>query len=290
MKRTTTGEKIFTVFNYILMIILVFITVYPIWYVAVASFSSGEAVTTGKVMFWVKDFTLDAYTQVFGTKNLLTSYMNTIYYAVVGTLLSMVLTTTAAFGLSRRYFPFKKQITLFFMFTMWFSAGMMPTYINIRNLGLLDTRLGIILMGAVSTWNMILMRSFFESIPVEMDESAKLDGATDWVLFKNIYLPLSTAAIATISLYYFVGSWNAYFWSMLILTDEKKIPLQVILKKLIVEMNANFSESSNVDYTVTSRETTIFATIMISIVPMMILYPFIQKYFVKGIMIGAVKG
>lgn len=290
MKRTTTGEKIFTVLNHILMVILVFVTVYPIWYVAVASFSSGEAVTTGKIIFWVKDFTLDAYIQVFVTKNLLTSYMNTIYYAVVGTLLSMVLTTTAAFGLSRRDFPFKKQITLFFMFTMWFGAGMMPTYINIRNLGLLDTRLGIILMGAVSTWNLILMRSFFDSIPVEMDESAKLDGATDWALFTKIYLPLSTAAIATISLYYFVGSWNAYFWSMLILTDEKKIPLQVLLKKLVVEMNANFSESSNVDYTVTSRETTIFATIMISIVPMMILYPFIQKYFVKGIMIGAVKG
>ena len=290
MKRTTTGEKIFNVFNYILMAILVLVTVYPIWYVAIASFSSGEAVSTGKIMFWVKDFTLDAYIQVFGTKNLLTSYMNTIYYAVVGTLLSMVLTTTAAFGLSRRDFPFKKQITLFFMFTMWFGAGMMPTYINIRNLGLLDTRLGIILMGAVSTWNLILMRSFFDSIPVEMDESAKLDGATDWALFTKIYLPLSTAAIATISLYYFVGSWNAYFWSMLILTDEKKIPLQVLLKKLVVEMNANFSETSNVDYTVTSRETTIFATIMISIVPMMILYPFIQKYFVKGIMIGAVKG
>lgn len=290
MKRTTTGEKIFTVFNYILMVMLVFVALYPIWYVAVASFSSGEAVSTGKIMFWIRDFTTDAYVQVFGTKNLLTSYMNTIYYAVVGTLLSMVLTTTAAFGLSRRDFPFKKQITLFFMFTMWFSAGMIPTYINIRNLGLLDTRLGIILMGAVSTWNLILMRSFFDSIPVEMDESAKLDGATDWVLFKNIYLPLSTAAIATISLYYFVGSWNAYFWAMLILTDEKKIPLQVILKKLIVEMNANFSESSSIDYTVTSRETTIFATIMISIVPMMIIYPFVQKYFVKGIMIGAVKG
>ena len=290
MKRTTTGEKIFTVFNYILMIVLVFITVYPIWYVAIASFSSGEAVSTGKVMFWIKDFTFEAYNQVFATKNLLTSYVNTIFYALAGTMLSMILTTTAAFGLSRKDFPFKKAITLYFMFTMWFGAGIMPTYLNIRNLGLLNTRIGIILMGAVSTWNLILMRSFFDSIPVEMDESAKLDGATDWVLFKSIYLPLSGAAIATISLYYFVGRWNAYFWSMLILTDEKKIPLQVILKKLIVEMNANFSETSSMDYTTTSRETTVFATIMISVVPMLVLYPFMQKYFVKGIMIGAVKG
>lgn len=290
MKRTTIGEKIFTVFNYILMVLLVFVTLYPIWYVAIASVSSGDAVSTGKVMFWVKDFTFEAYRQVFGTKNLGISYLNTIFYAVVGTLFSMILTTAAAFGLSRKNFPFKKQITLFFMFTMWFSAGMMPTYLNIRNLGLLDTRTGIILMGAVSTWNLILMRSFFDAIPTEMDESAKLDGATDWVLFKNIYLPLSGAALATISLYYFVGSWNSYFWSMLILTDEKKIPLQVILKKLIVELNTNFSETAGIDYTSTSRETTVFATIMISIVPMMILYPFVQKYFVKGIMIGAVKG
>ena len=290
MKRTTTGEKIFTVFNYILMVLLVFVTLYPIWYVAIASFSSGESVSTGKVMFWVKDFTLEAYKQVFGTKNLGTSYLNTIFYATVGTAFSMVLTTTAAFGLSRRDFPFKKQITLFFMFTMWFGAGMMPTYLNIRNLGLLDTRLAIILMGGVSTWNLILMRSFFEAIPVEMDESAKLDGASDWVLFRSIYLPLSGAALATISLYYFVGSWNSYFWSMLILTDETKIPLQVILKKLIVELNTNFSEASGIDYTATSRETTVFATIMISIVPMMVMYPFVQKYFVKGIMIGAVKG
>lgn len=290
MKRTTTGEKIFTVFNYILMVLLVFVTLYPVWYVAIASFSSGEAVSTGKVMLWVKDFTFEAYKQVFATKNLGIAYLNTIFYATVGTAFSMILTTTAAFGLSRKNFPFKKQITLFFMFTMWFGAGMMPTYLNIRNLGLLDTRLGIILMGGVSTWNLILMRSYFDSIPDEMDESAKLDGATDWVLFKDIYLPLSGAALATISLYYFVGSWNAYFWSMLILTDETKIPLQVILKKLIVELNMNFSETSGIDYTTTSRETTVFATIMISIVPMMILYPFIQKYFVKGIMIGAVKG
>ena len=290
MKRTTTGEKIFTVCNYILMVLLVFVTIYPIWYVAIASFSSGEAVSTGKVMFWIKDFTYEAYDQVFKTKYLLSSYLNTIYYAVVSTLLSMFLTTTAAFGLSRKDFPFKKGISLFFMFTMWFGAGIMPTYLNVRNLGLLDNRLGIILMGAVSTWNLILMRSFFDSIPTEMDESAKLDGANDWVLFKSIYLPLSGAAIATISLYYFVSSWNSYFWSMLIFTDETKIPLQVILKKLIVELNINFSETAGIDYTSTSRETTVFATIMISIVPMMILYPFVQKYFVKGIMIGAVKG
>ena len=290
MKRTTLGEKIFTVFNYILMVLLVFITLYPVWYVAVASFSSGEAVSTGKVVFWIKDFSLESYKQVFEMEYLGTAYMNTIFYAVVGTGLSMILTTTAAYGLSRPSFPFKKQITLFFMFTSWFSAGIMPTYLNIRNLGLLDTRLAIILMGAVSTWYMILMRSYFEAIPKEMDESARLDGATNWELFKSIYLPLSGPALATISLYYFVGSWNAYFWSMLILTDEKKVPLQVILKKLIVELNMNFSETAGIDYTTLSRETVVFATIMISMVPMLILYPFVQKYFVKGIMIGAVKG
>ena len=290
MKRRTKGENVFAICNYIFMVFFAFTAVYPIWYVLIASFSSGAAVNSGRVFFLIKDFTLEAYKQILATKNLLNSYLNTVFYSVAGTALSMALTTTAAFGLSRKNFPFKKQITLLFMFTMWFSAGMMPTYLNIRNLGLLDTRVGILLMGAISTWNLILMRSFFDSIPAEMDESAKLDGANDTQIFKDIYLPLSTAALMTIALYYFVGRWNAYFWSMLILSDEKKIPLQVVLKKLIVEMNTNFSESANIDYTVTSRETFVFATIMISVIPMMVLYPFIQKYFVKGIMIGAVKG
>ena len=290
MNRMTLGEKIFTVFNYILMLVLVFVTIYPIWYILIASFSSGNAVSMGKVMFWVKDFTFEAYKQVFGTKNLLTAYGNTILYSVVGTLASMIFTTMAAFTLSIRDLPFKKSLTLLFVFTMWFSAGMMPTYINIRNLHLLNTRTGIILMGLVMTWYVILMRSFFDSIPVEMSESAKIDGANEFLLFKDIYLPLSGAAIATIGLYYFVMRWNSYFWAMIILTDEDKIPLQVVLKKLIVDMNQNFSETANIDYTTTSRETSIFATIMISVVPMIVLYPFIQKYFVKGIMIGAVKG
>lgn len=290
MNRMTVGEKIFTVINHIFMVFLVFITIYPVYYVLIASLSSGSAVSMGKVIFWVKDFTFEAYRQIFKTKNLLTSYGNTIFYSVFGTLASMAVTTMAAFALSVRDLPFKKSLTLLFVFTMWFSPGMMPTYLNIRNLHLLNTRTGIILMGLVMTWYLILMRSFFDSIPTEMSESAKIDGANEFLLFKDIYLPLSGAAIATIGLYYFVMRWNSYFWAMIILNDEKKIPLQVVLKKLIVDMNVNFSEATNIDYTTTSRETSIFATIMISVIPMLVLYPFIQKYFVKGIMIGAVKG
>lgn len=290
MNRMTVGEKIFTVVNYIFMVVLVFITIYPVYYVLIASLSSGTAVSMGKVIFWIKDFTFEAYRQIFRTKNLLTSYGNTVFYSVVGTLASMIFTTMAAFALSIRDLPFKKSLTLLFMFTMWFGPGMMPTYLNIRNLHLLNTRTGVILMGIVMTWYLILMRSFFDSIPTEMSESAKIDGANEFLLFKDIYLPLSGAAIATIGLYYFVMRWNSYFWAMILLTDEKKIPLQVVLKKLIVDMNVNFSEATNIDYTTTSRETSIFATIMISVIPMLVLYPFIQKYFVKGIMIGAVKG
>lgn len=290
MKRMTLGEKIFNVINYIFMILLVFVAIYPVYYVLIASLSSGSAVSMGKVIFWVKDFTFEAYRQIFKTKNLLTAYGNTVFYSVVGTLASMAFTTMAAFALSIRDLPFKKSLTLLFMFTMWFGPGMMPTYLNIRNLHLLDTRTSVILMGLVMTWYLILMRSFFESIPIEMSESAKIDGANEFVLFRSIYLPLSGAAIATIGLYYFVMRWNSYFWAMILLSDEKKIPLQVVLKKLIVDMNVNFSEATNIDYTVTSRETSIFATIMISVIPMIVLYPFIQKYFVKGIMIGAVKG
>lgn len=288
--KETLGEKIFNVFNCCLMIVLVIIAIYPIWYILVASLSSGTAVSEGRVIFWIKDFTFAAYRQIFKAGNLGRAFGNTVFYSVVGSLISMVMTTMAAFTLSIRDLPFKKPITLLFMFTMWFGAGMMPTYINIKNLGLLDTRTAILLHEVVSVWNLILMRSFFDSIPSEMEESAKIDGANEFVLFLKIYLPLSAAALATIWLYYFVGRWNAYFWSMILLTDEKKIPLQVVLKKFIVEMNVNFSQNANVDYTVTSRETSIFATIMISVIPMIAIYPFIQKYFVKGIMIGAVKG
>jgi len=290
MKRKSKGGIIFDVVLTCFMLVLVFVTIYPLWYVLVASFSSAEAVTTGKVIFWVKDFCTDAYAQAFRTKNLITAYENTIFYSVVGTFLSISMTCLGGYVTSKKRLAGRNIFITIIMITMWFSAGTMPTYLNIRNLGLMNTRTGILLLGAVSAFYLILMRTFFEGVPDAMEESAKIDGASDFTIFLKIYLPLSGAAIVTIILYYFVDRWNGYFWSMILLKDESKIPLQVLLKKLVVEMNATYTESSSYDYTTTSRETMIFATIMVSTLPIVAIYPFIQRFFVKGVTVGAVKG
>lgn len=286
----TKGDKIFDAILYILMAVVVIVTIYPIWYIVVASFSSNEAISLGKVTLWIKDFTLESYKQVVSQKNLWVSYGNTIFYSVFGTILNMVMTILTGYALSKRWLPGRRILMLFFLLSMWFGPGMMATYINYRDLGLINNRWGMLIIGAINTYNTILMRSFFESIPDALEESARIDGANDWRIMVQIYLPLSTAALMTISLYYFVAHWNAYFWSMILLQDDSKIPLQVLLKKLVVQMTGNSSETANMDFTVMSRETVVYATMVIAILPMLIVYPFVQKFFVKGVMIGAVKG
>ena len=286
----TRGDKVFDAILYVLMALVIVITIYPIWYIVVASFSSNNAITMGKVTLWVKDFTLESYNQVVSQKNLWVAYANTIFYSVFGTMVNMIMTILTGYALSKRWLPGRKFIMLFFLLSMWFGPGMMATYINYRDLGMVNNRWGMLIIGAISTYYTILMRSFFESIPEALEESARIDGASDFRIMFQIYLPLSTAALMTISLYYFVGHWNAYFWSMILLQDDSKIPLQVMLKKLVVNMTGNSSETANMDFTVLSRETVVYATMVVAILPMLILYPFVQRFFVKGVMIGAVKG
>ena len=202
--------------------------------------------------------------------------------------LSMVLTILGGYALSKKRLRGRKFFTLFITFTMWFSAGMMPTYIIYKTLGLINTRIGVLMQGAVSTFYVIIMRTAFESVPESLEESMLIDGANDFQILLHTYLPLSVPTLMTLMLYYFVGRWNSYFWPMIILQDETKAPLQVILKKLIVEMNGLFD--NGVDITTMSKETVVYATMVIAVAPMLILYPFIQKFFIKGVMVGAVKG
>lgn len=290
MSKKSYGNRIFNSINYIIMLIFVFITLYPIWYILIASLSSSSQVLSGNVMWWFKDFTLDTYITVFNTKNIWTSYGNTLFYSVVGTALSMVITALGAYSLSKKRIEFRRSLMLFILVSMWFAPGMMPTYLNFSDLGLLDTRIGVLLCGAVSAFNFVLLRTFFESVPQSLEEAAKLDGASDFKTFYMVFIPLSIPALMTITLYYFVGRWNSYFWSMIMLSDETKIPLQVLLKKLVVEMSALNSEKGSVDYTVMSRETMIYAMMVIAVLPMLVIYPFVEKFFVKGIMLGSVKG
>jgi putative aldouronate transport system permease protein len=286
----TTGEKLFGAFNTLLMLLLVFVTLYPLYYVIISAFSEPTAVATGAVTLLPVGFELASFKKVIGMDNIWTAYGNTVFYAVFGTLVSMVLTILGAYPLSKRRMKGRKVITFFVLATMWFSAGMIPVYQNFQNLNLLDSRLGILLCFAVDTFNVILLRTFFENVPDSMEESAKMDGASDLVILTRIYLPLSAAALATITMYYFVARWNAYFWSMLLLKDQSLVPLQVLLKKLIVEVSYNVNEAADFSASVMTEQTIVYATIVVAVIPMLVLYPFIQRFFVKGIMVGAIKG
>ena len=175
------------------------------------------------------------------------------------------------------------------LITMWFGAGMMPSYLNLKNLGLLNNLNTLIIFGCINSFYVILMRTYFESISDSLEESAKIDGASDWTVLFRIFLPLSVPSLMTIGLYYFVDRWNAFFWAMIIIRDEWKVPLQVILKKLIVQTQLD-SENMDVSSSVVNQQTIIYATIMVATIPMICIYPFVQKFFVKGVMIGAVKG
>ncbi len=298
--KRSTGEVIFDIFNVIFMIIIILVTLYPLWYVLVSSLSDPQMVAEGKTMLWFANpngqfLNFAAYKEAFEYKNglLLTSYANTIYYSVAGTVVSMILSILGAYSLSKKRLKGRLFFTMIMVISMWFSAGMIPTYLNFVNLGLEDTATGVIVGFALSAFNVILVRTYFESISDSLEESAKMDGANDITILFKIYIPLSVPAIMTVSLYYFVGKWNAYIWSQILFKTDAKMPMQVLIKKLVVDRQASSESVSNVDSSTlggTSSETVIYATIMLATLPMVILYPFVQKFFVKGIMVGSVKG
>lgn len=285
------GEKIFKFINYILLALMAMLCLYPFIYVLSASISAPHNVTTGKVLLFPVGITLDSYKEVLGNPEIWMSYGNTIFYTVFGTAISMFFTICGAYALSKKRLRGKKFFTIFVTLTMWFDAGMIPFYLTLKDLHLLNTRTAIIIAFACNAFNVILLRTNFECLPEELEESAKVDGATDLQILTHIYLPLSKASLATVGLFYAIEKWNGYFWSMIILTDEKKIPLQVLLKKMIVENDLQSEYAAALNFTSTvSAETVTYATIIISIIPIILVYPYIQKYFVKGMLVGAVKG
>ncbi|GAA6411082.1 carbohydrate ABC transporter permease [Blautia hominis] len=285
------GEKIFNAVMVILGVLITFIALYPIYYVLISSFSKPFFVENGNVLLKIKEFTTASYEAVFKRDGLWTSYENAIFYTVFGLMANMFFTTTMAYALSRKYLIGRKILTLFTVFTMWFSAGIIPTYMNFNNLGLLNTRTAIIFGFAIETYNLIIMKSFFEQVPEALEEAAFIDGAGHFRVFWNIYLPLSKPALATVGLFYGISRWNGYFWAMQLLKDDSKIPLQVFLKKLIVERVSNPSDAAIVTKaSLTSPTTQVYALIILAIVPMIIVFPFIQKYFKSGLTVGGVKG
>ena len=272
-------------------VILVAIILYPIYYVFIASISRPLPVENGSVILTPVGVTLESYRQALKTPFLGTALLNSLYYTFGGVLVNMVFSTTMAYALSKKRLVGRKIFTLFTVFTMWFSAGIIPLYMTFRDFHMLNTRSAILFGFAMNTYNMIILKSFFEQVPESLEEAAFIDGASDFRIFSQIYIPLSKPALATVGLFYAVNRWNGYFWPMNLLTDDSKVPLQVLLKKLLVDKVKNEMESAIItSASLSSQTTTIYALIIIAIIPMAIVYPFVQKYFKTGLTIGANKG
>lgn len=282
-------ERVFDWVNVLIMALVIVATLYPFWYVVVASVSSISHVTNSVVLLWPDGLHWDAYQQVLRNNLVPTSYLNTIFITLVGTAISMVLTTMSAFVLSRRELPGHNVMTMFVVFTMLFNAGLVPFYLLVRDVGLLNTRLSLILPFAVSTYNTIIMRNFFQGVPNALYEAASIDGCSYMKYLVRILLPISLPTIATITLFYAVSYWNAYFYSLLFITDRTRLPIQAILRQILMS-----SEFSTLMYDDASQnipsEMLKCAMIVVTALPIICVYPFLQRYFVKGVMVGSLKG
>ncbi len=296
VKRRTRGDRIFDGVNLALLIVIGLIIAYPLYFVVIASISDPNVVNKGQVIFYPKGVTLLGYEKLFQDATIWMGYRNTLFYTVVGTCLNVIVTVCAAYALSRRDLVGRKWLMKYFIFTMYFSGGLIPLYIQVGNMGLYNTRWVLIILGLLSVYNLIIARTFFEtSIPDEMLEAAKLDGCSDLRFFVSIVLPLSHAIVAVLVVYYGVGHWNQYFNALIYVSKQEYYPLQIILREILIQSRqteAVVSEGQIAELMERNKyaELIKYGVIVVSSLPVMILYPFAQKFFVKGVMLGAVKG
>ena len=285
------------IFDAVVMLVVTFIFIimlYPLIYIVSASFSSARAVSTGRVFLWPVDPSLEGYRAVFENKDILSGYINTIFYTCFGTFINIAVTMMAAYPLARVDFKARGVLSFVFTFTMLFSGGMVPTYLVIKQLGMINTVWAMVLPGALSVYNMIVARSFIQSnIPHELLQAAQIDGCSDTKYFFAMVLPLSKTVIAVITLFYAVTHWNAFFNAFLYLNDRSKYPLQIILKEILVSSKIDANMVIDEELMAAKQglaELLKFSLIIVATAPILCVYPFIQKYFVKGVMIGSVKG
>ncbi len=289
------------VFDAVILIVTVLIWIiifYPLYFVVIASFSNPAAVSSGKLLLLPEKITFAGYKNIFENGNIWHSYRNTIFYVLFGTITSVVVTVMAAYSLSRKDLPGRNIFMLIFVFTMYFSGGLIPQYLVVKNMGLVNNPLIIILLGAFSVYNMIIARTYFvTSIPLELQEAAFIDGCNNQTLFFKIVLPLSKPIIAVLALYFAVGQWNAYFNALIYLNESKYYPLQLVLRSILLSASAFNNQTQAVgtdtgaDFAMQQLSTVIrYGTIVVSTLPIIAVYPFLQKYFVQGVMIGAIKG
>jgi putative aldouronate transport system permease protein len=295
--KATAGERVFYLVNYAVLTVIGLGCLYPFLYIIGTSFSSSRAVSSGEVFLWPVEFNLEAYKQLLLDGQIFNSMRNTVILTVAGTFLCMFCTVLCAYSLSKKRLRGRGLVTGLIVFTMMFGGGMIPNFLLIRNLGLMDSYWALWLSGLQSTYNMIVLRTFFQGIPESLEEAAQIDGAGDPYILFRIVLPLSGAALATITLFYAVGWWNAYFAPMMYISSTVKFPLMVKLKTMLdaaqmitVQSQTGMGGGGAAEQTMVAAETFKAATILISVLPIMCVYPFLQKYFVKGVMIGSVKG
>lgn len=290
--KKTKGEIIFNIFNYIFLSILIIICLYPIYYVVVASLSKSDLLMQHSgILLKPVGFSLEAYKKVLKNPMISVGYINTLFLLTVGVFIQLVMTSLGAYFLARKDIMWKKPIVLLITFTMFFSGGMIPFYLNLKDLHLTNTLWGLIIPFMISTYNMIILRTSFEGIPEALIESAQIDGAGHLRILVSITLPLSKAVLAVMVLYYGVGVWNSWFWASNILRDRTLYPLQVVLREILMSNDvSSMTTGVGVADTEAIAATIKYATIVVATVPILCIYPFLQKYFTKGVMIGAVKG
>ena len=288
----TKSDKVFNIVNTLILVVVLLIIAYPLYFVFIASVSDPIKVSSGLVTWRPVGFTLAGYEKILHFKRIWIGYRNTIFYAILGTCISLSLTITLAYPLSRKDFKLRNVIMYMITFTMFFNGGMIPTYLTINEMGLLNTIWAVVLPSAITAQHVIIVRTFYQGLPSELTEAAAIDGATNFKAFWYIVLPLSKAVIAVIALYVASSLWNSYFGPMIYLRDQNKYPLQLFLRQILLQNNM---EGADIDASTIAEQGQVanlikYGVIIVASVPMMILYPFIQKYFVKGVMIGSVKG
>lgn len=288
MKDHSLGNRLFNVANYTLLTIISLACLLPFLNVIASSFATTDEVMEKSFILFPTTFSLDAYTFIFSTPTIFKSLAVSIGVTGVGTFVSMILTATMAYGLSRKYLYGRRTLNFMVVFTMLFSGGMIPTYLVVKNLGLINSYWALILPVAISAFNLIIMRNFFQAIPESLEESAKIDGYNDIMIFLKIIIPLSMPSIATISLFYAVAYWNEYMNAILYLNDSAKWPIQILLRQIVIVSSGMQADTTAVDI-VPPAQTVKMAVIAVATVPMLIVYPFLQKYFVKGAFVGSVK-
>lgn len=292
--RTSVQDKTFDIVNVAIMVLLLCVYIWPIWFVIIASFSDPMEVQLGKVLFLPSKLSIQSYIELINRSSIWTGYRNSLIYLVSGTFLDMVFTICAAYPLSRKDFMLRRPVMVFLLITMYFSGGLIPMYMLVKALGLINTIWCILLSGVLSVYNILIMRSYFmNSIPSALQEAAVLDGANSYQYLIKVVLPLSKPVLAVIALYNAVGRWNDYYTALVYIHNEDMYPLQLVLREILDSVTAKSTDiTNNLDMTdqVKLAQSLKYSSIIVATIPIMLIYPFAQKYFVKGVMIGAVKG